>query len=52
MTRLPESHTTQQLATLAVHAGQLPDPVAGAVMPPIFQTSTYVQDALGVPPHG
>ncbi|MBL0179448.1 MAG: cystathionine gamma-synthase [Gemmatimonadetes bacterium] len=52
MTRLPEAHTTQQLATLAVHAGQLPDPVAGAVMPPIFQTSTYVQDALGVPHNG
>lgn len=52
MTRLPEARTTQQLATLAVHAGQLPDPVAGAVMPPIFQTSTYVQDALGVPHNG
>lgn len=52
MTRLPDSHATKQLATLAVHAGQLPDPVAGAVMPPIFQTSTYVQDALGVPHNG
>jgi cystathionine gamma-lyase len=52
MTRLHEDHLPQQLATLAVHAGQLPDPVAGAVMPPIFQTSTYIQDALGQPHNG
>lgn len=35
-------------ATLAVHAGQSPEPVTGAVMPPVFQTSTYVQPAVGV----
>jgi cystathionine gamma-lyase len=52
MTRSSHLDTPQQLATLAVHAGQLPDPVAGAVMPPIFQTSTYIQDALGSPHNG
>lgn len=31
--------------TRAVHAGQVPDPSTGAIMPPIFQTSTYVQRA-------
>ncbi|MGE0102342.1 MAG: PLP-dependent aspartate aminotransferase family protein [Blastocatellales bacterium] len=34
-------------ATKAIHAGQEPDPVTGAVTIPIYQTSTYVQDALG-----
>jgi cystathionine beta-lyase/cystathionine gamma-synthase len=34
-------------ATRAVHAGQVPDPLAGAVMTPIYQTSTYVQAGLG-----
>lgn len=33
--------------TRAIHAGQAPDPVTGAVMPPIYQTSTYVQRAVG-----
>lgn len=33
--------------TRAIHAGQGPDPVTGSVMPPIYQTSTYVQDAVG-----
>src|SRR5918998_4654851 len=35
--------------TLAIHAGQEPDPWAGAVIPPIYQTSTYAQDAVGAP---
>ena len=35
------------LGTLAVHAGQSPEPVTGAIMPPVFQTSTYVQPELG-----
>jgi cystathionine gamma-synthase len=35
--------------TLAIHAGQEPDPRTGAVVPPIFQTSTYAQDAVGSP---
>jgi cystathionine beta-lyase/cystathionine gamma-synthase len=34
-------------ATIAIHAGQEPDPTTGAVTVPIYQTSTYVQDALG-----
>jgi cystathionine beta-lyase/cystathionine gamma-synthase len=34
-------------ATKAIHAGQEPDPSTGAVSVPIYQTSTYVQDALG-----
>jgi cystathionine beta-lyase len=33
--------------TDAIHAGQVPDPSTGAVTIPIFQTSTYVQEALG-----
>ncbi len=35
--------------TLAVHAGQEPDPRTGAVVPPIYQTSTYAQQAVGEP---
>ena len=33
--------------TLAIHGGQHPEPVTGAVMPPIFQTSTYAQAGPG-----
>jgi cystathionine gamma-synthase len=33
--------------TLAIHAGQDPDPVTGAVVPPIYQVSTYQQDGVG-----
>jgi cystathionine beta-lyase/cystathionine gamma-synthase len=33
--------------TLAIHAGQKPDPQTGAVMTPIYQTSTYVQEKVG-----
>jgi cystathionine beta-lyase/cystathionine gamma-synthase len=35
------------LETLAIHAGQPPDPSTGAIMTPIYQTSTYVQRAPG-----
>src|SRR3954447_11388578 len=35
--------------TLAIHAGQEPDPRTGAVVPPIYQTSTFAQDAVGAP---
>src|SRR5215218_7913872 len=35
--------------TLAIHAGQDPDPRTGAVVPPIYQTSTYAQHAVGAP---
>lgn len=34
--------------SLVIHGGQSPDPSTGAVMPPIYQTSTYVQSAPGV----
>ncbi len=34
--------------TRVIHAGQHPDPSTGAIMPPIFQTSTYVQSSPGV----
>lgn len=41
-----------RFGTLAIHAGQEPDPTTGAIMPPIYQTSTYVQPALGEPLRG
>lgn len=37
-----------KLATKLIHAGAEPDPSTGAIMTPIFQTSTYVQEAPGV----
>jgi cystathionine gamma-lyase len=36
------------LDTLAIHAGQSPDPTTGAIMTPVYLTSTYVQDGPGV----
>jgi cystathionine beta-lyase/cystathionine gamma-synthase len=33
--------------TICIHAGQVPDPATGAIITPIYQTSTYVQDKLG-----
>lgn len=48
MTRiLPDEHGGG-FSTRAIHAGQRPDPTSGAIMPPIHQTSTYAQEALGV----
>jgi len=38
--------------TLAIHAGQEPDPNNGAVMTPIYLTSTYMQDGVGKPRQG
>lgn len=38
----------QRFATRAIHGGQSPDPLTGAVMPPIYATSTYVQSSPGV----
>ncbi|CAN5122338.1 cystathionine gamma-synthase [soil metagenome] len=38
----------RSLATRAIHAGQAPDPTTGAIMPPIYATSTYVQESPGV----
>ncbi len=37
-----------EFETRAIHVGQEPDPATGAVTTPIYQTSTYVQDAVGV----
>jgi cystathionine beta-lyase/cystathionine gamma-synthase len=36
-----------RFSTVCIHAGQEPDPSTGAIITPIFQTSTYVQDELG-----
>ena len=47
MTRILAGDAGHQLATRAVHAGHVADPLSGAVMPPIYQTSTYVQEGLG-----
>jgi len=47
MTRIRDHDLDHALATRAVHAGQEPEPLAGAVTTPIFQTSTYVQEGLG-----
>lgn len=38
---------TARFATICLHSGQEPDPSTGAIITPIFQTSTYVQDELG-----
>ena len=47
MTRIADGDLSLRFATRAVHAGQVPEPLAGAVMTPIYQTSTYVQQGLG-----
>ena len=38
---------TARFSTICIHAGQIPDPSTGAIITPIYQTSTYVQEALG-----
>ncbi len=43
-----KTSTPQHFATRAIHAGQSPDPTTGAVMQPIYATSTYVQSSPGV----
>jgi len=47
MTEVSGEDLSNRLATRAVHAGKIADPLAGAVMTPIYQTSTYVQERLG-----
>jgi cystathionine gamma-lyase len=47
MTEVSGEDLTRRFATRAVHAGHIADPLAGAVMMPIYQTSTYIQEALG-----
>jgi cystathionine beta-lyase/cystathionine gamma-synthase len=39
--------STARFPTICIHAGQAPDPGTGAIITPIFQTSTYVQEELG-----
>jgi cystathionine beta-lyase/cystathionine gamma-synthase len=36
-----------RFSTVCIHAGQVPDPTTGAIITPIYQTSTYVQEGLG-----
>jgi cystathionine beta-lyase/cystathionine gamma-synthase len=38
---------TARFSTICIHAGQEPDPTTGAIITPIYQTSTYVQEGLG-----
>ena len=47
MTRVFDDDLSAAFATRAIHAGQRPDPLAGAIMTPVYLTSTYVQEALG-----
>jgi cystathionine beta-lyase/cystathionine gamma-synthase len=47
MTQIRDEDSHHGFATRAVHAGHTPDPLSGAVMTPIYQTSTYVQEGLG-----
>ena len=45
---MANSDRKMRFATRAIHAGQAPDPSTGAIMPPIYATSTYVQSSPGV----
>src|SRR6058998_3250552 len=47
MTRIFEEDMKAQFGTRAIHAGQRPDLLSGAIMTPIYTTSTYVQEGLG-----
>jgi cystathionine gamma-lyase len=42
-----EGHKKGHIETQVIHAGQSPEPVTGALMPPVFQTSTYAQSGPG-----
>lgn len=44
---MSHQHSSQNLETLAIHAGNTADPLTGAVVPPIYQVSTYKQDGVG-----
>ncbi|HVX38793.1 MAG TPA: PLP-dependent aspartate aminotransferase family protein [Gemmatimonadaceae bacterium] len=48
MTRVFDEDLAAGFGTKAIHAGQRPEPLAGAIMTPVYLTSTYVQDGLGV----
>lgn len=41
-------HDNKRFGTRCIHAGQKPDPTTGAIMTPVYQTSTYVQQSPGV----
>src|SRR5665811_2111380 len=43
-----KDHSNHAMATRVIHAGQEPDPSTGAIMTPIYATSTYVQPSPGV----
>ncbi|CAM5716617.1 cystathionine gamma-synthase [Streptomyces pseudogriseolus] len=45
--RMSDRHISQHFETLAIHAGNTADPLTGAVVPPIYQVSTYKQDGVG-----
>ena len=45
--RVPPEKRKQGFETLAIHAGQEPEGLTGAVVVPIFQTSTFAQEAVG-----
>jgi len=47
MTRIFDEDLNAAFGTRAIHAGQRPDLLSGAIMTPIYTTSTYVQEALG-----
>jgi cystathionine beta-lyase/cystathionine gamma-synthase len=47
MTQILPHDLESRLGTRAVHAGQVPEPLSGAVMTPIYQTSTYIQEGIG-----
>jgi cystathionine beta-lyase/cystathionine gamma-synthase len=47
MTRVYDEDLEAGFATRAIHAGQRPEPLAGAIMTPVYLTSTYVQEGLG-----
>src|SRR5256714_5956969 len=47
MTEISRDDLAARFATRAVHAGKIADPLAGAVMTPIYHTSTYIQEGLG-----
>src|SRR6058998_3826451 len=47
MTRIFDEDLNTSFGTRAVHAGQRPDLLSGAIMTPIYTTSTYVQEGLG-----
>lgn len=47
MTRVYDEDLLAAFGTQAIHAGQRPEPLAGAIMTPVYLTSTYVQEGVG-----